>query len=130
MGDSIELVEKPCKDCGKVELMVPSCDRCISCRDKRIQLNNQLYRERNREKIRQKSLERYYAKKRAAHERSELAEIADKKIFPVQYIEEGGKYIWRVRQFNPITNRFFIWESEREFETLLDAQKDYTSATR
>lgn len=130
MGNSMELVLKECKDCGIEEMMVPSCERCSACREKRMAYNNAKYRERHREELRRKSISRYYEKKRAAHERSELADIADKKIFPVQYLEEGGKYIWRVRQFNPITNRFFIWESEREFETLLDAQKDYTSATR
>lgn len=116
MENKISLVEKPCKDCGKVEKMAPSCERCLACRIKR---------------IRKKALEKYYRRKqRAAIKKTQEHNEEIKKIFPVQYIEKGGKYTWHVRQFNPITNRFFIWESDKEFETLLDAQQDYCAATR
>lgn len=131
MSNDIELIEKPCKDCGKVELMAPSCERCLDCRVKRMDIQSKEYNEKKKEEIRKKALERYYKKKRVAKERKEYDRSEEiKKIFPVQYIEKNGKYMWHVRQFNPVTNRFFIWESEKEFDTLLEAQQDYCSATR
>ena len=62
MGNSMELVLKACKDCGQEEMMVPSCDRCSACREKRMAYNNAKYRERHREEIRRRSINRYYEK--------------------------------------------------------------------
>lgn len=142
MEYKISLVEKACKDCGKHEMMAPSCERCLECRIKRMKENSKKYKKKNAEKIRKDALASYYMRKQKKQtekiekeknlekEKPQSNFLEIKRIFPVRYIEKGGKYYWRVRQFNKITNRFFIWESDKEFDTLLEAQQDYCAATR
>lgn len=129
--DNIQLIEKPCKDCGKVELMAPSCERCLDCRVARMKKASAKTYRKNLESNRKKSLERYYKKKAEAKETQEKEyEVEKKKIFPVEYIEKEGKFTWKVRFFNERTNRYCVWESAEDFSSVLEAQQDYCKATR
>lgn len=127
--EEIQLVNKPCEDCGKVELMAPSCKRCFDCRVARMKKSKADYDKHHAER-KKEALARYYRKKQTRTKSDSQLPADNKRIYPVRYIEQGGKFSWHVRFFNEQTQRYCIWESDGEFDSMLEAQMDYCKATR
>lgn len=42
--------------------------------------------------------------------------------------KEGGRYSWEVRFKNPLTKRTVLWQSDGDFDSLRNAQKDFSKA--
>lgn len=116
-----EQVGKICKMCGKLDMMNPRGVFCDACKKERA-------RTYNREKYwkhREQYLERIHAKRGTP---KTYAQHEKRRIYPVIFNCKDGRYSWAVSFKNPLTNRTVMWQSDGDFSTLRDAQKDFSKA--
>lgn len=114
-------VQKFCQDCGKLELMAPRGLFCKECRKKRERQKQTEHYLAHREEILAKMNKKKEKNKTyAQHERP--------KIYPVIFKCQEGRYSWEVAFVNPITGRKVLWQSAKDFETLMSAKKDFSKA--
>lgn len=133
------LEAKPCKTCGNVEEMAPSCNECLACRIRAYNNRNisshRKYYLKNREQILEKAKKRREAELLKRKEGAQVAKVRkgrykERAKWTVEYIKTDEGYSWRAWFRNPATDRLVKFESARVFLDILAAQQDYTKATR
>lgn len=134
MGHQMGLLKKKaCKKCGKLELMGPSCDECLSCRVKEYKEGGlsvkQIYYLKNRERLLKRAHENYFKWKHQKEARRNPY-YKNRRLFTVHFEKTEGGYSWRAWFRNPVTERLVKFESDGFFSTIKEAREDYLKATK
>ena len=117
---------KPCEICGRVEMITGSGKYCRTCRAERKNKWARDYYANHWKELREKARKIYAEKKEKSDKK--YAKQERPKIYPVSFINKGGRYSWEVRFKNPLTKRTVLWQSDGDFDSLRNAQKDFRKA--